>query len=490
MRLSLTAQLTLLAAACLVASGCEDDDSSPTGPTPVAGDAAPAAAGATQVRGTERLAWSQTGDTSKLRFRAYVDNRRVELSAAKCDGAECSSPLPALSDGVHSIELATVSASGDESSRSGPLTLQKVSASASVSSLPLASARSGVRLDPVITIADGLSFTADIVATGVRAPAQLSWLPDGRLLLAEAEGRVRVVRPGEPENRDPALDGGLVTSQSVGPMGIASHPNFAQNRFVYVSLLERDRFGGASLRIVRLREVGDTLGEAATLFEAPVAETASPSKVVRETASAAQAGPKMAFGPDRLLYLMLPPGMEFVNEPAASAPRASMLRLTDEGRASSTEPLSGITASPLAFTWNSSTGALWVMFRGENGAASVRSLDARARVQTMSTEPARLLVREGMGAAAGALLLQSAPDARLVAQALVGTRADGSKGMARLALPVQAAGRSGGLSDRIGDVVAGDGGTLFVVTSNNLPGVEAAAASNVVVRLRPVGVSH
>jgi glucose/arabinose dehydrogenase len=316
------------------------------------------------------------------------------------------------------------------------------------------------------------------VATGVRAPAQMAWLPDGRLLVSDADGRVRLVRPGEAENRDPALGTSMLASESIGPMGLASHPDFAQNRLVYLSLLERDRAGETRLRVVRLREVGDMLGEAATLFEAPVADD-----------GAAQTGPRMAFGPDRLLYVMLPPGMEFVNEPAASTPRASMLRLAEDGRATSLEPLSGITASPLAFTWHPTTGALWVMFRGESGEAAVRSLGARARVQTaqtMSAEAPQLRVREGSGTAAGTLLLQSAPDDLLVAQALLGTRADGLKGLARLALPVQATGQDGGISDRVGDVVAGESGTLFVATSNGLVGGDSAAAADVVVRLTPV----
>jgi glucose/arabinose dehydrogenase len=459
----------------LAASGCKDDES-PTAPTPVAG----AASGAQQVRGTERLAWSQTGDASRLRFRAYVDGRAVDLPGATCTpGAEadCQSPLPSLTDGVHTIEVVSIS-SGTESARSAPITLQKVSASSLVATLALASSRSGpLRLETVITIADDLAFTADIVATGVRAPAQLAWLPDGRLLVSDAGGRVRVVRPGEPENPEPALEAGMLTSLPVGPMGLASHPDFAENRFVYVSLLEEGRSGQTRLRIVRLREVGDTLGEPATLFEAPVVDDGT----------ASQAGPRMAFGPDRILYLMLPPGMAFVNEPAASTPRASMLRLADDGRVTPGEPLSGITSTPLAFTWHPATGALWVMFRGENGEAAVRSIGGAGRVQTMRANTPRLRVREGEGAAAGTLLLESgsAPDEMLVAQTLLGTRADGSRGLARMALPLQSA--TGGMSDRVGDVVAGDGGTLFVVTSNGLLGGDVAAtASDVIVRLRPL----
>jgi len=452
-------QLTALGVTLgVVASGCKDD-ASPTAPTP-------GTAGATQVRGTERLAWDQIGDVARLKFRAYVDDKAVDLPGATCTSsatvAACTSPLPALSDGVHTIALVNVSiASGSESERTASITLQKVSGRATASSLPLAFARSGgLRLTPVITLADDLAYTADIVATGIRAPAQMSWLPGGRLLVSDADGRVRVVRPGEPENHDPALDAAMLTSNRIGPMGLANHPDFARNRFVYVSLLEQER-KGTRLRVVRLREVGDTLGEPATLFEAAVADDGT----------ASQAGPRMAFGPDRLLYVMLPPGLEFVNEPGASAPRASMLRLTDEGRAASGEPLSGITSTPLAFAWSPESGALWVMLRGANGEAAVRALEGQGRARVMRAEAPAIRAREGAGSAAGTLLVESAPNDLLVA---------------RLALPVQTV---DGFSDRVGDIVAGEGGTLFVVTNNGLVNGVAGSASDVVVRLTPVPAS-
>ena len=485
-RLRFIVQLICVVIVCLAAPGCEDDDASPTGPSPIAGDpgagaGAVAGSGGMQVRGDEWLAWSQAGNTSQLRFRAYLDNRPVELSKTTCSDGECKSPLPSMSDGAHTIALVSVSGTA-ESERSDPITLQKMSAHATASALPLAAAQStALRLTPVITIG-GLEFTADAVATGVRATAQLASLPDGRLLVSDADGRVRMVHPGEEESREPALEARMLTAwQPVGPMGIASHPDFVENRLVYLSLLEPDPRGAMHLRVLRLREIGDALGEAATLYEAPVAASALQTA---DVASLAQPGPRMAFGPDRLLYVMLPPGVEFVNEPAASTPRASMLRLTDAGRPPSVEPLTGITASPLAFAWHQTSGALWVMFRSETGETAMQSLESRARA--MSAEAPRLRVREGIGAAAGTLFLQSAPDDLLVARALIGTRTDGSKGLARLALPLQRA-QKDGMPNRIGDLVAGNGGTLFVVTSNGLgDGKLENVASGVVVRLRPL----
>jgi hypothetical protein len=425
------------------------------------------------------MAWAQVGDVSRLRFRAYVDDKAVDLPGATCTGSatqsDCSAPLPTLSNGVHTIAVVNVTiATGIESERTNSITVQKVSASAAtrLASLPSAVVTPGrVRLETVVTIGDA-AFTADVVATGVRAPAQMTALADGRLLVAEGDGRVRVVRPGEPENREAALEAGTVTPQATGAMGLASHPDFAENRLVYASWLEREG-DQTRLRLVRFREVGDALGEAATLFESPVAGDAGLS----------QSGPKMAFGPDRLLYVMLPPGVEFVNEPAASSPRAAMLRLTDEGRVPPGAPLSGVTSTPLGFAWNDA-GALWVMFRSESGEAAVRSLDGRNRAQPTGRQAPTLIASEGIGVAAGTLLVQPEPDGLALARELLGARSDGTKGLARLALPARNV--ADGMSDRVGDIVAGEGGMLFVATSNGLVDGAPGVANDVVVRLRPV----
>ena len=234
-----------------------------------------------------------------LAFFAYVDGEPVALDDATCTWAtteaQCNSPLPSMTDGVHTIALAAKNPfSGLEGPQSGAITVQKVSARSVVSAV-------SVPID---------AFSIDVIARGLRGPVQLASTPDGRLLIAEGDTGVRVVRPGGLESPDLALDARrLLQPPPAGGLGLAVHPDFARNHFVYVSFLSRDRADKTLLRIVRLREVGDTLGEPLSLFEAPVMAVPEASRPADNgTASSAAVNrlgesPRLAFGPDGFLYL-------------------------------------------------------------------------------------------------------------------------------------------------------------------------------------------
>jgi glucose/arabinose dehydrogenase len=471
--------LVIAAAASLAFASACSDASSPSDPTPVDG--------ATPVRGTEHLAWSQAGDVSKLRFRLYVDDRPVELGSATCDAAqpaECRSPLPPLTSGVHSIALVNVLiASGIESGRTSALSIQKVAANASLTAvLPRAAARSGgVRLETVLSIGD-VAYSADIVATGIDRSAQLAALPDGRLLVGNGDGQVLVVRPEQVERPDVAFDARETLSPPpVASIAVARHPQFTANHFVYLSFLAKEDQERAILRVVRTREAGDALGEAATLFETPVTARQAPGGPAGDLLELLTAPPRMAFGPDGLLYVLLPPGVEFEREPAASVPVASMVRLTDEGRLPAAGPLRGLTAAPLGFTWQPDTGAMLAIFPGAGDDTVIRSL------ASTSSEPAAAglplpAMRHVRSAAGETLLMQ--PDVRAYASLKgVASRAAMSRWTARLTAPVLVAPSF----DRVGDVVAGSDGALFLTLEGSTLSVSAGAdAGGVVVRLTPI----
>jgi aldose sugar dehydrogenase len=93
------------------------------------------------------------------------------------------------------------------------------------------------------------------VATGLEHPWGMAFLPDGRLLVTERTGRLRIVgtdgKVGEPLEGVPAVS---ATGQG-GLLDVQLDPEFAQNRLVYLSYAE-PREGGNGTAVAR-----GTLGE-------------------------------------------------------------------------------------------------------------------------------------------------------------------------------------------------------------------------------------
>jgi glucose/arabinose dehydrogenase len=83
------------------------------------------------------------------------------------------------------------------------------------------------------------------VAEGLEHPWGLAFLPDGRALVTERPGRLRIVaRDGAV---GPALDGvpAVDATGQGGLLGIALDPDFAGNRLVYLSYASRARVATA-----------------------------------------------------------------------------------------------------------------------------------------------------------------------------------------------------------------------------------------------------
>ena len=94
--------------------------------------------------------------------------------------------------------------------------------------------------------------TAETVASGLEHPWALAFLPDGRILVTERPGRVRVVSP---TGRVSEPLGGVPKVQSGGQGGlldVAVDPSFTENRLIYLSYAEPGE-GGAGTAVARGR---------------------------------------------------------------------------------------------------------------------------------------------------------------------------------------------------------------------------------------------
>ncbi|MPY90550.1 MAG: glucose sorbosone dehydrogenase [Luteitalea sp.] len=112
------------------------------------------------------------------------------------------------------------------------------------------------------------AFKLEAVAEDLDTPWGIAWLPDGRLLVTERPGRLRII---ENDQLQPAPIGGVPpvwVKQDGGLMDVAVHPQFATNGWIYLSFSEAGGAPGASAtKIIRARLRGDQLVEHETLFQ-------------------------------------------------------------------------------------------------------------------------------------------------------------------------------------------------------------------------------
>lgn len=134
-----------------------------------------------------------------------------------------------------------------------------------------------------------VELDAEVVATNLDTVWELSWGPDGRVWVTERGGRISRMDPQSlamtqvaqlPVNE--AGEGGL--------MGLAFHPDFASQPWVYVSHTYAAQGGSPRNRVVRMRFDGASLG--------------APEVILSDIqGSFIHNGSRLAIGPDRFLYV-------------------------------------------------------------------------------------------------------------------------------------------------------------------------------------------
>lgn len=98
-------------------------------------------------------------------------------------------------------------------------------------------------------------------------PWGMDFLPDGRLLLTEKPGRIKLVSPGTWEPVEVSGVPEIAHEGQGGLMDILVHPRFSENGWIYLSYTVAAE-GGFTTRVSRVRLQGHTLVELDELFTA------------------------------------------------------------------------------------------------------------------------------------------------------------------------------------------------------------------------------
>lgn len=131
-------------------------------------------------------------------------------------------------------------------------------------------------------------FLVESFVEGLEVPWDLDFLPDGRALVTERPGRIRLIVNGRLTDEPYAVVDAAAVGEG-GLMGLAVHPDYPGKPYIYIMYTYRvgtDLFN----KVVRLRDTG---------------EAAKQDRIIAERIPGHRVhdGGRIAFGPDRMLYV-------------------------------------------------------------------------------------------------------------------------------------------------------------------------------------------
>jgi glucose/arabinose dehydrogenase len=346
-------------------------------PTP-----SPPGTGGETITGRERIGWDQpassTSELATFRYALYVDGARGEVASATCapaagpGGFPCSGALPTMAPGAHTLELAAFYESGGiiESAKSAPLRVTVTGATSPVDAMPL-------QPGDVITTSDGVRLTADLLVSGLEDLVDVAVAPDGRLVIAERSGRVRIVHGS-------TVSDALAPGTDAGLLSLALDPNFSQSGHLFVV-----HTAGNVFRLIRYRLADDRLIDRMAVIR-DVTASADPSAAVR-------------FGPDGKLYVAFDDGGSRDASARLSEWSGKILRLNPDGRTPDDQPA----ASPVFWAglrstrgldWTTEDGTLWIAEQGADGLERIRALVTGAARPRRAVQRASYVLPQPLGA--------------------------------------------------------------------------------------------
>ena len=210
------------------------------------------------------------------------------------------------------------------------------------------------RINSSVSDAENMTSISDYqkitLVKNLEHPWSIAWLPDGKILITERPGRLRIFRDGILEPTPISGVPQVFAAGQGGLLDVSAHPRFAENRFIYLTYSHGDRSNNRT-RIARARLENNTLGDLKVIFE------------VSQTKPGAQHfGSRIIWLPDGTLVASIGDGGnppiefngEFIRQQAQNRNShfGKVIRLNDDGSIPSNNPFATSTdAKPALWSY-------------------------------------------------------------------------------------------------------------------------------------------
>ena len=221
------------------------------------------------------------------------------------------------------------------------------------------------------------ALRAVTVASGLRHPWGMTFLPDGRMLVTERESDIRIVTlAGEKSAPLKGVPEAYVSGQG-GILDVALDPAFPENNLVYVSFSEPGP-GGAGTAVLRAKL--DLEGEA--LKQGEIIFRQEP-----KTNGGRHFGSRLVFAPDGTLFITVGERGERDRTQDFTINRGQVVRVNPDGTIPTDNPFVGVAGrrpevwsyghrNPQGAALHPQTGRLWTVEHGARGGDEINRPEA------------------------------------------------------------------------------------------------------------------
>ncbi len=190
----------------------------------------------------------------------------------------------------------------------------------------------------------------EIIAENLNIPWEIVFLPDGEILITERPGTLLLIK-----NKQKIIIQEVKHIGEGGLLGVAVHPDFENNKHVYLYYTYSSNRDDTLNRVVRFKFENNKLAnEQVIIDEIPGAINHN--------------GGRIKFGPDEYLYITTGDAQNPSLAQDINSPAGKILRVTDEGKAVPDNPFGNLIYSyghrnPQGLTWDNQD-RLWATEHG------------------------------------------------------------------------------------------------------------------------------